>query len=543
MWLLVYKIAFILTAFGAGAIAIDIFVKKGERRTKFDTLFGLMSIAFVGWAAGRFALLVVSDHGQALSLAHLIYDASILVHVFFLHTILIFLGVERKLRHKLLLFFFYILGAFLLFVNNLYLFSGTHMFIADVVPKLGFLFYEVPGRWHHLHLLNYLVIPLYALILMLVAYIRANKGEKRSQLRWVMLAAFVGFLGGNSVLPLVYDIPIPPYLIVLVPFYLPILVYAITRYHLFNIKVLTTELFSLALWMFILVRIYVAADGTEQIANIILLILSIIVGVFLICSVKHEVEQRERIEALAKELESANERLKKLDQLKSEFVSLATHQIRGPVAAIKGYASLILEGDFGSVPEKVREPVETIFQSSSALACIVQDFLDISRIEQGKMKYDIADVDMSKLVSDVATELRGVVQLKHLTFTLGVAPGIIVSADASKLRQIVENLIDNSMKYTPRGGITVSLGEQGEKAVLRISDTGVGIKPEILPMLFRKFSRANDANKANLLGTGLGLYVAKQFISDQGGDIRAESQGEGKGSIFTVELPLKANRS
>ena len=539
MWLLVYKIAFILTAFGAGAIAVDIFVKKGEQRTKFDTLFGLMSIAFVGWAAGRFALLVTTDHTHALSLAHLTYDASILVHVFFLHTILIFLGAEKKFRHKMLLFFFYVLGAFLLFVNNLYLFTGAHMFIADVVPKLGFLFYEVPGSWHYLHLLNYLVIPLYALILMLVAYLRADKGEKRSQLRWVMLAALVGFLGGNSVVPLVYDIPLPPYLLVLVPFYLPILAYAITRYHLFNIKVLTTELFSLALWMFILVRIYVSADGTEQVANIMLLVLSIIVGVFLIRSVKHEVEQRERIEALAKELESANDRLKDLDQLKSEFVSLATHQIRGPVAAIKGYASLILEGDFGPVPDKVQEPVETIFQSSSALAGIVQDFLDISRIEQGRMKYDIADVDMSKLVSDVATELRQVAQRKHLSLTLGVTPNITVTADAGKLRQVIENLIDNSVKYTPRGGITVSLMAEGGKALLRISDTGVGIKPEVLPKLFQKFSRAEDASKANLLGTGLGLYVAKQLITAQGGDIRAESQGEGKGSTLTVELPMK----
>lgn len=540
MWLLVYKIAFILTAFGAGAIAVDIFVKKGEQRTKFDTLFGLMSIAFVGWAAGRFALLAAVDGAQALSLAHLTYDASILVHVFFLHTILIFLGAEKKLRHKLLLLFFYALGVFLLFVNNLYLLTGTHMFIAGVAPKLGFLYYEVPGNWHYLHLLNYIVIPLYALILMLVAYVRADKGEKRSQLRWVMLAALVGFLGGNSVVPLVYDMPIEPYLLVLVPFYLPILAYAITRYHLFNIKVLTTEIFSLALWIFILVRIYISADGTEQVANIVLLVLSIIVGVFLIRSVKHEVEQRERIEALAKELESANERLKELDQLKSEFVSLATHQIRGPIAAIKGHASMLLEGDFGAVPEVCRKPVETILQSSSALAGVVQDFLDISRIEQGKMKYEFTDFDFSLLTTEVAAELRSTVESKRLSLSLDIAPNIWVHADAGKLRQVIENLIDNALKYTPVGNIALSVAKFGGNARLEIKDTGVGIKPEVLPKLFQKFSRAEDASKANLLGTGLGLYVAKQLIVAQGGDIHAESEGEGKGSTFTVELPLKS---
>lgn len=536
--LLLYKIVFILTAFGAGVIAVDIFLKKKER-PKFDVLFGLMSLGFVGWAAGRFALLITSSPEQALSWAHFLYSGSIVVHLLFLHTILVFLGVEKQIFNRLILGFFYILNTFLLVVNNLYLVTGYHMFVGDVVPKLGFLFYETPGAWHYLHLINYIFIPLYALILMVLALRRANIAERRSQIKWVILASFLGFLGGNSVVPLVYDIPFQPYLLILVPFYIPTLGYAILRYHLFNIKVLTTEIFVFTLWVFILVRVFVSENSTEQTANLILLVLAIVIGIFLMRSVNKEVEQREHIEKLAGDLASANERLKELDQLKSEFVSLATHQIRGPITAIKGYASMILEGDYGPVAENVKKPIETISQSSGALAIIVQDFLDVSRIEQGRMKYEFSDSDVSVLVTEIVAELRPNIEQKGLTLSLTTEEGVMVHADTGKLRQVIGNLIDNSLKYTPKGSISVTVRKTGTNAEIIVSDTGVGIKPETLPKLFQKFSRAEDASKANILGTGLGLYVAKQLIVAQKGTIEAASKGDGAGSTFTVRIPLQ----
>ena len=256
--------------------------------------------------------------------------------------------------------------------------------------------------------------------------------------------------------------------------------------------------------------------------------------------VEKEVAMRERIENQEKELEKANTRLTELDKLKSEFVSLATHQIRGPLTAIKGYASMLMQGDLGAIPENVKGTIGTIFESSNALTVIVQDFLDVSRIEQGKMKYDISVFDLSKLTYDVAEELRPNIERKGLHLKLEIEPNIIVEADIGKIRQVFENLIDNAVKYTHQGFIyfTVKRAENGV-ASISIKDTGVGIKPETLPKLFQKFSRAEDASKANILGTGLGLYVAKQLLTAQHGTIRAESEGEGKGSTFVVELPVK----
>jgi len=211
--------------------------------------------------------------------------------------------------------------------------------------------------------------------------------------------------------------------------------------------------------------------------------------------------------------------------------------MRGPVPAIKGYASMMRDGDYGEVPARIKGTVDIIFESSNALTTVVQDFLDISRIEQGRMKYELTVFDFSKLVQSVGEELAPVGERRGLRVKLEIEPNIIVEADTGKMRQIIGNLIDNAIKYTSRGHIIVSLKKSGANARLEVKDTGVGIRPETLPKLFQKFSRAEDASKANVLGTGLGLYAAKKLLEAQSGTIWAESEGEEKGSTFSVELP------
>lgn len=544
--ILVYKIVFILTAFSAGFIGIDLLVKK-EGRNFFERIFGLMSVAFVIWAGGRFGLLSASTEEAALNWAHLLYNGSILVHILFLHTILIFLGVNRERFNRFIVRFFYALGAILLVLNNLYFITGQSFLVSGVASKLGFNFFEVPDVFYLLHVLNYLFIPVYSVALMIFEFLK-SVGERRKQIALVMLAALVGFIGGNSVVPLVFNIQIEPLLLVLVPFYMPILTYAIIKHKLFNLKIITSEIFVFSLWVFILVRIFLSENTQEQLFNAGLLVLTIVVGIFLLRSVYREVKQREKIESLAKDLErandsleSANERLKELDQLKSEFVSLATHQIRGPLTAIKGYASEITEGDFGELPEYLKKPIDIIFQSCQSLVVIVEDFLNISRIEQGRMKYEMTIFDMGGLVKEVVNEFRPNIEKKGLAVKTEIAEGVSVNADRGKIKQVISNLLDNSVKYTPKGEITISLSQSGDKALFSVKDTGLGIPAATMPKLFQKFSRAEEAAKANIHGTGLGLYVAREMMKALGGRVWAESEGEGKGSAFFVELGLAKN--
>lgn len=317
--------------------------------------------------------------------------------------------------------------------------------------------------------------------------------------------------------------------------------YAVLKHHLFNVRVITTELFTFALWLFILIRTLSATDNTEKITNAILLLLTVVTGIFLIRSVKKEVEQRERIQNLASDLEKANKRLTELDRQKSEFVSFASHQLRAPLTAMKGYGSLLLEGDMGELPAAARDGIERIYDSTKTLVSIVDDYLNVSRIELGTMKYTFETIDLKMMVEDVIAELRPNIEKRGLKFAFKAEEGTAdyrTTADRDKLKQVIANLIDNSVKYTPSGTVDVTLGYDKPKhaLVFKVKDTGIGIDPEVLPKLFQKFSRAENGTRTNIKGTGLGLFVAKQIVEAHHGSIRAESPGEGKGSSFIVEL-------
>ena len=252
-----------------------------------------------------------------------------------------------------------------------------------------------------------------------------------------------------------------------------------------------------------------------------------------------EIDARQKIEKLAKELEEANVHLTELDQQKSEFISLASHQLRGPLTAIKGYGSMILEGDFGPITDPIKEAVTKIFQSTSDLVVLVGDYLDVSRIEQGRMQYNFEHFDISQEIETVITELRPTLEKAHLTIAYDVDKSLqyFVDGDRGKIKQVIGNIVDNSIKYTPQGGIHVWLAKKdNNKVLITVSDTGVGIKKEVLPNLFEKFTRAPDASKTNIMGTGLGLYIAKKMIEAHHGRIWAESAGEGKGASFFIEL-------
>jgi signal transduction histidine kinase len=316
--------------------------------------------------------------------------------------------------------------------------------------------------------------------------------------------------------------------------------FAIFKHHLFNVKVIATEIFTGSLWIFVLIRVILASSTEEKISNSILLVVTIIVGTFLVRSVIKEVATREKIEILANDLEGANSRLKELDQQKSEFVSLASHQLRGPLTAIKGYASLVLEGDFGDAPPPIKEAVEKIYKSSQAMVILVGDYLDVSRIEQGSMKYDYSIFNLKELIASIIGELKPTIEKAKLdiSFDYNAQDTYVVNADQGKIKQVISNIIDNSTKYTPKGWIKVKIekNKSTNKILISIKDSGVGIRPEVLPNLFAKFTRAPDASKTNIMGTGLGLYVAKKIMEAHKGRIWAESEGQDKGSTFFIEL-------
>jgi len=312
--------------------------------------------------------------------------------------------------------------------------------------------------------------------------------------------------------------------------------YAILKLHLFNIQVIITEVFMVGIWIALFSKIFVAETVADKVFDIGLFVLVVVAGVLLIRSVIREVETRQRIEKLAKELEQANTRLKELDRQKSEFVSIASHQLRSPITAIRGYISLILEKEFGDYPETLKEPLSRIAESARLMIKSIEDYLNISRIEQGRMKYEMSNFDIADLANTVVGEYLPIAEKKGLDLTFSSPGKLLVTADVGKIKQVIANLVDNSIKYTPTGNITVKATSFEGKVRITVSDTGVGLAKEDIGDLFNKFIRARGANKINTSGTGLGLYVAKQMIEAHKGRVWAESDGKGKGSRFIIEL-------
>ena len=316
----------------------------------------------------------------------------------------------------------------------------------------------------------------------------------------------------------------------------------IVRFKAFNVSLLASKALLIALIILTASQFTYIDNTTGIVLTALTLVITGVIGIALLRSVKNEIRQRSQLEILTKQLEKTNVRLKELDKLKSEFVSIASHQLRSPLTAIRGYASLVLEGSYGKIPEKAKEVIERIEESSKLMALGIEDYLNVSRIESGSMKYIMSDFNLRNETENLCDDLRidAIKQGLVLIFRTNLKSKGIVNADIGKTVQVIQNLIHNAIKYTKKGSIKVLVRDDvvNKKIHIDIEDTGIGMSEKTIDKLFQKFERADNANSANISGTGLGLYVAVKMTEAMGGSISAHSEGDGKGSRFTITLPL-----
>lgn len=310
--------------------------------------------------------------------------------------------------------------------------------------------------------------------------------------------------------------------------------------HKVDFRVLIVQLIALVVWIGILGKVFFPTNNTNPIIGLAIFTTSVVIGIFLIRSIFKEISTQDEIDLLIKKLNNTNEKIVALDKQKTEFVSIASHQLRSPLTAIHGYTSMILDGDFGKVPANLQEPLTRISNSSSSLGFLINDFLNISRIEKGQMEYLFDRVNVTKILNDLFKEFTMVAKNHNLVLRekYDETKEIFVKADEGKLKQIISNLIDNAIKYTLKGYVELDLQEKNGKVLISIKDTGIGMSQTTKSKIFEKFSRAENASLVNAYGSGLGLYVAKVMTEAQNAKIWVESDGEGKGSTFFVEFPL-----
>ena len=248
------------------------------------------------------------------------------------------------------------------------------------------------------------------------------------------------------------------------------------------------------------------------------------------------------VKETAAELKSANSRLQEVDKLKDEFVSLASHELRTPMTAVRSYLSMISDPQFGgALNAQQQEYLTNATLSVNRLIQLVNDMLNISRIESGRLVLSVKAVDINQLVNEVKAEVLPRMNELGVHLVINANPNLPqVIADIDKIKEVLVNLVGNSMKFTPKGGtVTISYVQKNDMVEITVADTGCGIDADDLPKLFQKFNKISNSQTANQpSGTGLGLYLSKALIELHKGKIWATSAGVGKGSEFTFSLKV-----
>jgi PAS domain S-box-containing protein len=246
-------------------------------------------------------------------------------------------------------------------------------------------------------------------------------------------------------------------------------------------------------------------------------------------------ERRERL--LAQERETVV-KLQALDQLKDNVISHVSHELRSPLTSILGYTQLLLDEE---LDEALQTPIRTIARNADRLQRVIDDLLFLSRADARKADVALEPVDLPALMHDALDAVRPFADTSGLTIESAIQPGIVVAGDAGRLGQVLDNLLSNAVKYTPSGGfVRVRLAAHGTRALIDVEDTGIGVPTSERGRLFERFFRASTATERAIAGTGLGLAISKTIVEAHGGEIAVDKGSNGRGTRFTVTLPLPA---
>lgn len=227
---------------------------------------------------------------------------------------------------------------------------------------------------------------------------------------------------------------------------------------------------------------------------------------------------------------------REFDKIASEFISFVAHQIKSPLTAIKGYADLVAEGHYGKISHEAHDIIVKIKAAAERALDLSHNLLDLRSIEEGKMRYSFEPADVNQIVKGVCDELKPLADQKRIDLIFSPSKGeTTAKVDKKAIHQVIQNLVDNAVKYTSKGWVKVSVGHEANGIVVKVADSGRGMSKKILKIAFEKFTRDEGVYQA-IRGTGLGLFIARNIVSDHKGKIWAESEGEGKGSTFFISL-------
>jgi len=663
--LTLFQVSTLITAFVS--LFLGLFVFFSGEKTKLNLSWLLTSIFISLWSIGLFGVVFSTNMGTAWFWQYVLDIGGICVPIMYFNFLLHLTKKDKK---------FFLLQTFSLLAGTaLIILNFTNLFKTGISPKFGINFWVDPGKLYFLFPFYFTFFVSIAILLVIKEYRAATDKDLKRQLMYVLMAQIFGFGGGaTDFLPQLFNVyPFGNYFVIL---YVIFISYAALKHHLFDMRVIATELLTFLLWAFLLIKALLSGSYNDFLLNGFIFIAVVIVGALLIRSVIREVKQKEKMEKMAKDIEKAYEAEKlakekveaarvedealltsigdgvvaidkegkimfinraaqellalknedvigkpfeeiltienekgeailgeknplrqaltfgkkivtdatggalntvyyyirsdktkfpaavtvapvvlgdkiigaidvfrdvtverQVDRSKSEFVSLASHQLRTPLTAIKWYSEILEKEKLNA---KGKRCLREIYHGNERMIKLIDIMLNISRFEAGKIKMNAVPTDIKKILEDIINEQKSEIKKRSQKFTLECPndlPKTLI--DQNLFRLVFQNLISNAIKYTPaKGEVSCKVAKKDNVFLFEVADTGIGIPEAQQKRVFEKLFRADNVFTHEPEGTGLGLYAAKMTAESLGGKIWFKSK-TGKGTTFFVELPIR----
>lgn len=520
-------------------IWLAIIVYNNNPKGKLNKIFFGMIVSMFFWVNSAYLAHLIGEHQIYLTLifVKIAWIATPILFILLYFLVLYYLDKEKEYKIlSLAVLFSGVIMVLTMGFTDLVVkeieFIGIDLTIIygkGMIPFLGIVFFFMCA----------------SLYLLFKEYVRCLPKE-RIRIEYLLVGIFIFYLANvifNIVFPIVFKIVYLYWIgdyssIVLLGF----IAYAIVRRDLFGIKVILATLLVSLITLLLGLDIFIF---TQEIASKLykglVLVVFLYFGYLLIRSVLKEIESRERIKKAYDIEKKAREQIEELTEAKTQFIMATQHHLRTPLTSMIGYLDLIFGGTYGKVPAKIKQALLKFESSTKRLIRVVNELLDISQFQLGKEVVSLEPgTDILPILKEVIEELQFEVEYRGLYLKLqkiGKLPKI--KADSEKLKVGLFNIVDNAIKYTRKGGITVVLQKIGANVRISVKDTGIGLDSEKAKALFKSaFVRGKEAKKVYGFGRGIGVYITGHIIKAHHGKIWAESEGEGKGSTFFIELPI-----
>ncbi len=440
----------------------------------------------------------------------------ILIPIFAAHSVFAFLGKQREERVAIITLYTVGISLIIFFIVN------PTLFLVTSVPKMYFPNYYEPGPYYWVMLLFFFSACVYFFYKMLRMYRVAN-GIEKNRIIYFMVALLLGFAIGSTDFLLIYDIHFDPmWGFLFVPFFTIPFTYAAVQYELMSVRLIAKSAFIYA---------FVTA-GIGLLLGALNYLNTFIIQVF--------PEFPVWVSSLFLALIASATALfiwrksKESDVLKYEFVTIVTHKFRTPLTYIKWSTESLVK----AVPENLVSDIKNIQTANSRLVELTNLLAHLSDADDSSTGYHFHPVDINTVIQEIVEGSQDTITSKGLTISYTHTPATLANVDEQRIRFVFQTLIDNAVTYTPQGGkILISLAQAGSKVSVTVTDSGIGISKNDTKYIFNKFYRTLAATKTDTEGMGIGLFLAREIIRRHNGSITVRSEGEGKGTSFTVFLP------